>query len=356
MHDRARLIANVLAGSWRQSPAPLTISRVELDIVTPLLLESGAGALGWRQVHDSNLRTAPAALELQQAYRLHSLQSAIHERNIQDALILLRDRGVEPILVKGWSVARLYPDAGLRPYGDLDLCVEPTQYHAASIALATDLKKSYQVDLHRSFKTLDHKSWDELYARSQLVKLDEVEVRVLCPEDHLRVLCFHFLREGAWRPLWLCDIAAALETRPANFDWDIFTDKQGRRRKWFASAITLANLLLGANMEGVPEMLRVRELPSWFLPSVLREWELRSMSRRHTSPMGAAWRAPARALRFKSLSSHWPNPIEATIGVGGPFNEMPRLPFQLGNCAVRTIEFCWRLGRSSREPRRSNIY
>ena len=347
MFDKAGLIAKVLAGSWRRSPAPLTISQAELDIVTPLLLESGAGALSWRRVGNSNLRTAPAALELEQAFRLHALQSAIHEHNIQDALVLLRDRGNEPILVKGWAVARLYPDTGLRPYGDLDLCVEPKQCHAASIALENDSKQSYQVDLHRGFKTLDHKSWDELYSRSQLVKLGDVEVRVLCPEDHLRVLCFHFLREGAWRPLWLCDIAVAVETRPPDFDWDLFTDKQDRRRKWFACALALADQLLGASMDGVPETLCVQQLPSWFLPSVLREWELRSMSHRHTTPMRAAWRAPARALRLKSLSSHWPNPIEATIGVSGPFNEMPRLPFQLGNCAVRTIEFLWRLGKSS---------
>jgi Uncharacterised nucleotidyltransferase len=347
MLDKASLIATVLAGSWRQTQAPLTISRTELDIVTPLLLASGAGALGWKRVANSNHRTSAAALELEQAYRLHALQSAIHERNIQRALILLRSAGVEPILVKGWAVARLYPDTGLRPYGDLDLCIEPKQYHAASSVLEKDLHKSYEVDLHRSFETLDHKSWEELYSRSRLVKLGEVEVRVLCAEDHLRVLCFHFLREGAWRPLWLCDIAVALETRPADFDWDLFTDHRDRRRKWFAGTVVLANLLLGARMDGVPGALTAEPLPSWFVPSVLRAWELRSMSRRHTTPMGAAWRAPARTLKPRSLSSHWPNPIEATIGVNGPFNEMPRLPFQIGNCAVRTIAFLRHLRRSS---------
>src|SRR6266404_2504311 len=258
MFDKANLIATALAGSWRQSPAPLPISVTELDIVTPLLLESGAGALGWKRVANSDRRTAAAALELEQAYRLHALQSAIHERNIQSALNLLRSASVEPILVKGWAVARLYPDPGLRPYGALALCVAEKQYHAARSALEKELNKSYQVDLHRSFKTLDHKSWDELYSRSRLVKLGEVAVRVLCPEDHLRVLCFHFLREGAWRPLWLCDIAVTLETRPPDFDWDLFSDHENRRRKWFACAIALVDLLLGASMDGVPETLRAK--------------------------------------------------------------------------------------------------
>ena len=347
MLDKAKLIAKVLAGSWRQFPAPLEISPAELDIVSPMLLESGAGALGWKQVSNSNLRTAPAALELEQAHRLHALQSAIHERDIGSALTLLRSADIEPILVKGWAVARLYPDAGLRPYGDLDLCVATNQYHAAGTALKKDVDKPYQVDLHRGFKTLDHESWDELSARSQLVKLGDVQVRVLCAEDHLRVLCFHFLREGAWRPLWLCDIAVALETRPPDFDWNLFAGRKDHRRKWFACAIALADRLLGASMDGVPETLRARQLPSWFLPGVLKEWELRSMSHRHTTPMNSAWRAPAHTLKLESLRAHWPNAIEATIGVNGPFNEMPRLPFQLGNCAVRTIEFLRRTTRSA---------
>ena len=337
--ENGSLVAKVLAGSWRQSPAPLTISQAELDIITPTLLASGAGALGWQRVRNSSLRTAPAALELEQAYRLHALQSAIHERNIQNALTLVRSASVEPILVKGWAVARLYPDTGLRPYGDLDLCVAPKQYRVAVKALEMDSGKPYQVDLHRGFQTLDHKTWDELYSRSHLLTLGEVRVRVLCPEDHLRVLCFHFLREGAWRPLWLCDIAVALETRPPDFDWNLFTGKNDRRRKWFVCALALADLLLSASMGGVPEALRDGPLPSWFLPSVLKEWELRSMSHRHATPMNNAWRSPAHALKLKSLRAHWPNAIEATIGVNGPFNEMPRLPFQLGNCATRTIAF-----------------
>jgi hypothetical protein len=197
------LIARVLTHSWRASPSALEISTEELDLVAPMLLESGAGALGWKRVRNSSLRTTPAALELEQAYRLHSLQSAIHEREIENALALLRSAGVEPILVKGWAMARLYPEVGLRPYGDIDLCVAPRDHRAAKLALKKEANKTYTVDLHRGFKTLDDRSWDELFAHSRLLKLENFEVRVLSPEDHLRVLCFHFLREGAWRALAL---------------------------------------------------------------------------------------------------------------------------------------------------------
>jgi hypothetical protein len=337
--NTGRLIAKVLTHSWRASPSALEISTEELDIVAPMLLESGAGALGWKRVSNSNLWTAPAALELEQAYRLHALQSAIHEREIEDALALLRSAGVEPILVKGWAVARLYPESGLRPYGDLDLCVDPKQYRVAKAALDKDASKTSQVDLHQGFRTLDDRLWGELFSRSHLLKIDRTEVRVLGPEDHLRILCFHFLREGAWRPLWLCDIAVALETRRVEFDWNLFSGQDERRRKWFACAIVVAHQLPSANVEGVPESLRQMRLPSWFLTNLLKAWETRSMLRRHRTPMNTAWRAPDQAVRLGALRSHWPNPIEATIGVNGPFNELPRLPFQLSNCALRTIEF-----------------
>jgi len=344
------LIAKVLENSWRQSPLLLEISSDELDIVTPMLLESGAGALGWKRVSNSELRTRPAALELEQAYRLHALQSAIHERAIEQALNLFRSAGVEPILVKGWAIARLYPEVGLRPYGDFDLCVAPEEYPAARLALEKVLNKTYTVDLHRGFKTLDDRSWEELFEHSRLLKLENIEVRVLSSEDHLRVLCFHFLREGAWRPLWLCDIAVGLETRPADFDWGLFSCSNNRRQKWFVCAIALAHQLLGASLEGVPDTIRAERLPSWLLPAVLREWEVRSMSKRHSTPTNTAWRNPHRALKLEYLQSHWPNSIEATVGVNGPFNEMPRLPFQVGNCAVRAFNFLVRIPtRVSRE-------
>jgi hypothetical protein len=193
--------------------------------------------------------------------------------------------------------------------------------------------------LHSGFKTLDDKSWDELFRHSRLRKLENVEVRIPSPEDHLRILCFHFLREGAWRPLWLCDIALGLETRASDFDWDRFFGRQNRHRKWFACALALAHQLLGANMEGVPDKIREERLPSCLLPTVLKEWEVRSMSKRHTTPTSTAWRNPHQALKLNYFRSHWPNAIEATVGVNGPFNEMPRLPFQVGNCALRAFNF-----------------
>jgi hypothetical protein len=339
-------MAEVLAGAWRAAlPLRLEISARQLDDLTPLLLESGVAALAWRRLQHSDARASEATAQLEQAYRLHTLQAAVHERAIRRVLTRLRAAGIEPVLVKGWAIARMYAEPGLRPYGDIDLCVHPVQYEAAKVALSDEALKRYDVDLHRGFIKLDERGWDELHSRSQLFKLDDAEVRTPGPEDHLRILCFHFLREGAWRPLWLCDIAVALEhLGPTKFDWELMMGASRKRRDWYACAIILAHRLLGAVVEGVPAWVMAKRLPGWFVPTVLREWERRSMRSRYRSPMTRARHVPIETL--KNLRYHWPNAIEGTIGVRGPFNDLPRLPFQAGNCILRTADFLLRLPKT----------
>src|SRR5438132_7738023 len=237
------LIAEVLSGSLRQSPAPLELSPRELGFVMPSLLESGAAALAWWRLRLSNSPPSEESSELQQAYRLHTLQAVRNERDLSQVVELFRAIDVEPILVKGWAVARLYPETGLRPYGDLDFCVHPEDYDRARAMLRSDAGRYYNVDLHRGFGRLDRHSWDELKTRSLRLSINGADVRMLCPEDHLRILCFHFLREGAWRPLWLCDIAVALESRARDFDWELCLGKDRKRWRWFACVIALTHLL-----------------------------------------------------------------------------------------------------------------
>ena len=220
MRTSGILVANLLSGSWRQQPREPTLTPKELANIAPLLLQSGAGALAWRLIRNSPLAATPSGNELQQAYRLHALQAAVHETNIRQVVTLLRAAGVEPLLVKGWAIARSYPETGLRPYGDIDLCVRLGDYAIASETLRAAGDR-YPVDLHEGTRLLDYHDWNELFSRSQLVPLDQMSVRVLTPEDHLRILCFHLLRHGVERPLGLCDIAVALESQPVDFDWSM---------------------------------------------------------------------------------------------------------------------------------------
>jgi hypothetical protein len=325
-------VAALLAGAWHRSPPAAELSPEELAEIVPLLVRSGAGALGWRRVRHSDLRTSAAAFQLQQAHQLHVLQAAAHTRNIERVFTLLRSAGVEPLLVKGWGVARLYPEKGLRPYGDLDLCVRPEQCGTVRRLFPAYAPES--IDLHEGVASLDSEGLDDVFARSGLAPLGEVDVRIPGPEDHLRILCIHLLRHGAWRPLWLCDIALALESRPADFDWELCLGRDPLRADWVACALGLAHQVLGAHVADTPVASRAERLPRWFVPTMLEQW---GKPPQYRLPMRMFLRYPMDGLR--QIRHHWPNGIEATIGVRGAFSEMPRLLFQLGDGFLRTGRF-----------------
>jgi hypothetical protein len=169
-----------------------------------------------------------------------------------------------------------------------------------------------------------------------MVRLAHVNVPVLAPEDQLRHLCLHLWRHGASRPLWLCDIAAALESVPRNFDWEYFFRGDRRRSEWVSYALCLAHELLGAQVDEIPAARRIEQLPTWMVPAVFRRWQV---GRGHigTLPAAAYLRHPAGLL--KALRLRWPDPIQATVNLKGPFDERPRLPFQLAECARRSVRF-----------------
>lgn len=348
-HDvsRARLIARTLCGSWRPSAEAVSISAPELSEIAPLLLGSGAGALVWR-VLNTNLKTSPAALELNRAAQLHTVHALLYQHKIKQAFRLLRSDGIEPILIKGWASARLYPQSGLRPYGDIDLCVKPDEYLRAKSVVDRPEGRECWVDLHEGMGRLDDRSWKELFERSQLVNLDGSSIRVLRLEDHLRISCVHFLDHGAWRPLWLCDIAAIVESIAEDFDWDACLGKDERRAKWIVSAISLAHQLLDARIEHCPEAVRSARLPGWLVPNVLKQWE-RPCNREHAPPelIMISLRHPLRVP--KALLNRWPNPIEATIRTNGAINESPRLLFQVKDYFIQTTRFVGRLQRLLRQ-------
>jgi hypothetical protein len=317
-----------------------------LNEIAELLMRSGAGGLAWCKVRHSELNT-DVTDRFHQVYRLQSLQAALHHRSLKRIIPLLRDIGVEPMLVKGWSIARMYPEVAMRPYCDLDLCVSPDEYRKASEALKDIEAHGTNVDLHEGFGKFYDDRTEDIFASSRLVKLDDIHVRVLCAEDNVRYLCMHLLRHGAVRPLWLCDIAVALESRTSEFDWDRCLAGSRREADWVACAIGLASILLGTDIEDTPIAHRAEKLPGWLIKAVLRDWGTPFRSPRQVSLM---LRQPSRLLSElpEELLSHWPNPIEATMTLRGPLNRLPRLPFQVGHVVSRTVALVSELIGTSR--------
>ena len=334
------LIRGALARVWSDGASD-EISGAELAVIAPALLSTEVGPLGWWRIRNSSLRSLPIASELKQTYRYNALQAAIRERDISEAFRVFRSAGIEPVLIKGWAIARLYPDQALRPYSDVDLCIHPDQYAAALEVLKTPEAGGLAVDLHNGLERYHYLSFDGILKRSQLVPIGNTQVRVLSPEDHLRVLALHMLHHGAWRPLWLCDIAVAVETRPSDFDWDRCLGGDTRSADWIKCAIGLAHHLLGARVDDTPAAHRATRLPGWLVRQVLRQWDAPIGNARgtlkHTAPMITYLRNPVSLLR--ELRTRWPDPIEATISVGASFNGLPRWPFQFANGLQRLARF-----------------
>lgn len=347
------LVAAMLAKVWRNSPPKLELSVEEFGRVVPLLLKSGAGALGWWRVRDSELRNAPPAIELHNAYRHFTLLSCVSEIHLAQVVASFRAIGVEAILIKGRAIASVYPEPGLRPYADFDFCVRREQYEVAAKNLRELREAGINIDLHFSFggvigKTLDPKTdaceIEDIFARSHIINIAGSRVRVPAAEDHLRLVCLHLLKHGCHSPLWLCDVAALLESHSSSLNWErmLGTD---RRFAWaIVCVIKLAQQLLGANeIFELPIEYRKKNLPRWLKPAVLKQWKLPS-PHSHTDPQRMSSHILHPTKWREALSVRWSNPIQATYYYDGAFNDFPRLPFLIGDGLSRVAHFI--IGRS----------
>ncbi len=334
---KGQLVAETLAGSRRLSPPPLSVSSEQLTEVAPLLLETGAGALGWWRIRDSHLRSTPAARRLHDAYRMHALQAAVHEGQVAQAVTALRSAGVTPLLAKGWAVARLYLEPGLRPYGDVDLAVPRHQEQQAQRALES-CRPGAPVDLHPGgFSYLPDRTLDELHKRAQVATIGDVEVRTLGPEDHLRLLCLHLMKHSAWRPLWLCDVGLMVESLPSGFDWGYFLSGDRRHTAWAVCVLGLSHRLLGATLDAAPAEVAAEalEVPERLVSQVLAMWA-QGHPEYETTMIGVL-RSKTGVL--KGIRQRWPDRINANMRWRWPNSKSPALPFQLASFTERAIQF-----------------
>jgi hypothetical protein len=98
----------------------------------------------------------------------------------------------------------------------------------------------------------------------------------------------------------------------------------------------IAHRLLGARVDDTPAARRAARLPRWLLPAVLRGWG-RHLGDTQTVPMEVSllesMGKPAAFL--EQVRARWDRPIQATVELGAPFNDLPRFPFQLASLMRR---------------------
>lgn len=328
------LIARSLRRSWEPDPA-LELPPPEcLARALPEFARGGGTMLLYHRLRAAPAH-APDLLErLRGQYRIELLNARRRERCLAETVQLLRDHGVEPLLIKGWAVARLYPDAALRPYGDLDLCVADSNYDRAYEVLRGRENPVAPVELHAASGAQGDLRYASLFERSDTVTLHGVEIRIPSEEEHLRLMALHLLGHGAWRPMWLCDLGVAVEHRSAGFDWDRCLHGNRRLSHWVLTALALAGDLLGARLNDTPAAGLQRQLPGWMRGEVLEAW-----GRAHGANMdvGPGVHLADGNLRgfLHSLHAYRRNGIQASFELRAPANGFLRLPIRIAATLAR---------------------
>ena len=288
------------------------------------------------------MRTHPDAGLLQDGYRYHTVRVKLLEKQLTEVISFLAEQGFDPILAKGWTFGRLYPEPGLRPYGDLDLLLPPDQVKEVEAVLAQVRAPEAPVEVHGEFPMLRDRTPKALFERSRTVSLHQTTIRILGPEDELRLACLHGLNHGLSRPLWLCDAALLLENLPPDFDWFQAMAGEAWLSEGVRCALALTEELFGVSLEkaGVPGPWRDPELPGWLLPAALRAFS----AERHYLEAGDPGELLFKPERLAAAARlRWVNAIEATYRRSAPWNDAPRFPIQLVDYLSRGFSFLRRI-------------
>ena len=264
-------------------------------------------------------------------FRWHKLSMRRFELGIVEALQGFRSHGIEPILIKGWAAARNYPEDRVRNFGDVDLAFPASEYDKAKEVAAVHPNRLVAIDFHREFRHLDTIPWETAFDRSELVDVDGGSIRVLSPEDHLRVLCVHWLNDGGAYKERLWDVYYAVANRPSYFDWDLcLKSVSATRRQWVITTIAVAQKYLSLDVAGLPFKIEPDAIPRWMIRCLEKEWstDVRLI------PLEACVHQP-NVLIPQILKRLPPNPIEATIETEGKLDNAWRLPYQLRSMQKR---------------------
>jgi hypothetical protein len=182
------------------------------------------------------------------ALRVHYLSYASHTVRIANEAVrllgLLEGGGIPALILKGPALALMaYGGVSMREYGDLDLLVHRDDLVPAAELLISAgysprtwdreaFESGFFSNTSDDFATVGGKSvvdlhwgiltWyfpfgpdeDALWSRSETIRIEGNELRMLAATDHLLFLCAHASKHG-WHDLAsVADIAALMQARP----------------------------------------------------------------------------------------------------------------------------------------------
>ena len=242
--------------------APLSIDGpIEWKAIMQIANFHGNGALladVAARMDDDKKPSSKMLGKMQNDMRVNLINQLRLKQHLCRVVKLLREQGIEPVLLKGFGLARLYPNPSLRRFGDIDLFVGLEHFHKAC-ALLRDLPDAYtwciEEDVGRHYNvefddivfeihrvsadpvdTKEHEVYaaieqDGLKEHPQRVDFDGFEILVPSKEFTVFFTFYHawhhFLTTGVgWRQL--SDVAMALHAYSGQLDLE-------KLREWFSS-------------------------------------------------------------------------------------------------------------------------
>ena len=286
---------------------------------------------------------ASLKIESDQSEGVKQLFNKVWEARLAKVWNQLDQAGFHPILIKGWVAAQNYPNPFEREYVDIDLMFETGEFREVTEYVKTHPLEAL-VDFHRGARHLDELAFEDLYKNSILKECGQTKIRVLCAEDHLRILCVHWLNDGGVDSKRLEDIYFAVKNHPADFDWErCLNIVSPKRKKWVVCAIVLAHKYLDLKIEEIPLSAKDKELPKWLTKTVEKEWQ----SGIRLKPLQNVLHQ--RTEFWEQLQKRFlPNPIQATIETGGAFDNKPRIIYQLADILKRAYQSLKRISKTYR--------
>lgn len=272
----------------------------------------------------------------------HLLISKKNERQIADAFKLFREQGIEPLLIKGWAAARYYPPDKPRFFGDTDIAVSAEDYERAATLIRTPAFDFIAIDLHKELRALDTIPWDDIIAHSELIETEFGTIRVPCAEDHLRILCVHWLTDGGAYKNKLWDIYYLISNRGNDFSWKrALGSISETRQQWIKSTIAITHKYLGLDVESLPFADEVKTVEPWLTRAIEKEWatDVRLL------PIHTVLSDPKRVWQ-QIRKRIPPNPIQSTVEMEGRFDARTRIFYQIGNYFQRITPMIQRVSHA----------
>jgi Uncharacterised nucleotidyltransferase len=187
--------------------------------------ENGVWALCFEELLEAGAEVPDAFAQSAKALKTSAAQQAVE---LQSLLIEFSDQQIDVIPLKGPALSlALYGDMSLRSSSDLDLLVRAKDFARAE---ATLMRRSFLprnsrggydrrfirdglvVELH--FQLSSGKSFpfraEDVWHRAISTRFMNVPVYVMCKEDLALYLCWHGLKHGFCRLVWILDVARAL--------------------------------------------------------------------------------------------------------------------------------------------------